>query len=146
MDELSMSYMNRNFLSLLHIYKLSKCCMDKKIVHTKCGQVFFMWHGQVVFICHIDKDMSDDTEQVHNESKDITYLRKRYMNIAPTGHIILFAERQNLPYSVLLGFIPPWNIVVTTQCSGWGSSSIFIKSRNSDNSYGKMICHKVFRI
>ena len=49
--------------------------------------------------------MSDDTEQVHNESIDVTYLRKRYMNIAPTGHNFVFIERQNLPYSVLLAFI-----------------------------------------
>ena len=45
---------------------------------------------QVVYICHIDKDISDDTEQVHNESIDMTYLRKKYMNIAPTGHNLSF--------------------------------------------------------
>ena len=48
----------------------------------------------------------------------MTYLRKVYMNIAPTGHNISFTERQNLPYSVLLEFIFPWNIFITTQCSG----------------------------
>ena len=39
------------------------------------------------------KDMSDDTEQVHNESIDMNYLIKRYMNIAPTGHNISFTEQ-----------------------------------------------------
>ena len=48
-------------------------------------------------ICHIDKDMSDDTEKVHNESIDMTFLRKRYTDIAPTGHNISFTGRQNLP-------------------------------------------------
>ena len=37
--------------------------------------------------------MSDDTEQVHNESIDMNYLIKRYMNIAPTGHNISFTEQ-----------------------------------------------------
>ena len=81
--------------------------------------------------------MSDDMEQVHNESIDMTYLGKIYTNIALIGHNISFTERQNLPYSVLLGFTPPWNIFTTTQCSGWGSSYIFIKSQKSDNSYQK---------
>ena len=63
-----------------------------------------MLYGKVVYICQIDKDMSYDTEQVHNESIDMTYLRKIYMNIAPIGKNIL--EQQNLSYSVLLGFNP----------------------------------------
>ena len=50
----------------------------KGFVNTKFGQVFY--------ICHIDKDMSDDMEQVHSESIVMTYLLKRYINIAPTGH------------------------------------------------------------
>ena len=77
--------------------------------------------------------MSDYMEQVHNESIDMNYLLKIYMNIAPTGHNISFTERQNLPYIVLLGFIFPWNIAITTQCIGWVSSSVFIKSQKYDN-------------
>ena len=65
----------------------------------------YMFYVQVVYICHIDKDMSDDTEKVHNESIDMTFLRKRYTDIAPTGHNI--SEHQNISYSVLLGFTPP---------------------------------------
>ena len=57
-----------------------------------------MLYGKFVYIiCHIDKDMPDDTVQVHNESIDMNYLRIIYMNIAPTGHNISFTERQNLP-------------------------------------------------
>ena len=73
---------------------------QKVLVHTTYGNVVHLLYGKFVYICHIDKDISDDTEQVHNESIDMTYLRKRYMNIAPTGHNIL--ERQNLSYSVML--------------------------------------------
>ena len=47
--------------------------------------------------CHIDKYMSDDTEHVHNESIDMTYLRKIYMKIVPIGHNFSFTERHNLP-------------------------------------------------
>ena len=65
----------------------------------------------------------------------MNYLRKRHMYISPTGHNLSFTERQNLPYSFLLGFILPWNIVTTTQYSGWGSSYVFLKSQNSDNSH-----------
>ena len=43
--------------------------------------------------------MSDDTEQIHNESIYMTYLRRRYMSMAPTGHNILSIEQQNLPYN-----------------------------------------------
>ena len=64
----------------------------------------------------------------------MTYLRKIYMNIEPIRQNPSFKERKNLPYSVLLGFTPPCNIVITTQCSGWGSSSIFTKPPKSDNS------------
>ena len=53
-------------------------------------------------------------DQVHNESIYMTYLLKRYTDIAPTGHNISFAERKNPPYGVLLGLIFPWNIVITT--------------------------------
>ena len=94
-----------------------------------------MTYGKVVYICHIDKEISDDTEQVHNESIDMTYLRKICMNISPTGHNISFLEQKNLLYSVMLGFIPPWNIVITTKCSGCGSSSVFIKTQKSDDSH-----------
>ena len=62
----------QNFSYIQYMDNLSICCMEK------------------LSICYIGKDMSDDTEQVHNESIDITYLRKRYMNIAPTGHNISF--------------------------------------------------------
>ena len=36
-----------------------------------------MLYGKVVYtrIFHIDKNMSDDTEQVHNEAIDMTYLK-----------------------------------------------------------------------
>ena len=68
---------------------VSICCMEK------------------FSICNIDIDMSEDTEQVHNESIDMTYLRKRYMNTAPIGNIFSSTKLQNLPYSVLLGFIFP---------------------------------------
>ena len=61
----------------------------KVFVHTTYGQVVYLLYGKVVYICHIDKDMSYDTEQVHNESIDMTYLRKIYMNIAPIGKNLL---------------------------------------------------------
>ena len=72
----------------------------KVFVHTTYGQVVYLLYGKVVYIYHIDKDISDDTEQVHNESIDMTYLRKIYMNIAPAGNNIL--ERQKLSYGVML--------------------------------------------
>ena len=76
-------------------------------------------------------------EQGYNEYIDMTYLRKRYMNISPIGNSVSVTERQNLPYSILLGFTPPWNIIINTQCSGCGSSSILIKPQNSDSSHQK---------
>ena len=77
--------------SIQHINNFSICCIKKTFSY-----------GQVVYVCYIGKYMSDDREQVNNKSIDMTYLRKRYMNIAPTGYNISFTERQNLPYSVLL--------------------------------------------
>ena len=102
--------------SIQHMDKLSICCTKKVFAHTTYGQVVNMFYGkkiyvhttyrqlvhmfygqkvfvhityvQVVYICHIDKDMSYNKEQVHNESIDMTYLRKRCINIAPTGHDI----------------------------------------------------------
>ena len=56
--------------------KLSICCKDNFFVRTTYEKVVYMLYGQVVYICHIDKDMSDDTEQVYNESIDMTCLRK----------------------------------------------------------------------
>ena len=56
----------------------------KNSVHTTYGKVVYMCYGQVVCICHIYKDMSCDTEHVHNEYIYMNYLGKRYMNIAPT--------------------------------------------------------------
>ena len=44
----------------------------KVFFHTTYGQVVRVWYGQVVYICHIDKDISDDTEQVHNEYIDMS--------------------------------------------------------------------------
>ena len=79
--------------------------------------------------------MSNDTEQVHNEYIDMTYLFKIYTNIAPTGNNISFTEKQNFSYGVLLGLITPGNIVITTQCSGWVYSSVFIKYQKSDKSH-----------
>ena len=63
----------------------------------------------------------------------MTCLIKIYMNIATTGNNLPFTKRQNLPYIFLLELIFLWNIVITTQCSGWGYSSVFIKSQKSDN-------------
>ena len=103
--------------SIQHMENLSICCMGK------------------LSICYIDKIMSDYTQQFHNEFIDMNYLRKIFMNVAPIRHHFLFSEWQNLPYSVLLGFIFPWNIFITTQCSGWGSSSVFVKSPKSDHSH-----------
>ena len=77
--------------------------------------------------------MSDDTEQVHSESIDMTNLRKIYMNIAPTRHNISFTERNKLPYSVLLGLTPPRNIIIIKTVSGWGSSSLLLKYQHYDN-------------
>ena len=74
---------------------------------TTHGQVVYILYGKVVYICHIDKYMSDYMEQVHNESIYMTYLRKININIAPTSHTISFTERQNPEYSVRLGFIIP---------------------------------------
>ena len=74
-------------------------------------------------------------KQAHNESIDMNYLRKIWMNIAPKGHNISFLEWQNLPYSFLLGFVFPWNIIITTPFIGWGYSYVFIKSQKSDNSH-----------
>ena len=108
--------------------------MDKKM-HTTYGHVVHMLYVQVVYTCHVYKDISDNTEQAHNKYIDRTYLFKRYMNIEPTGHYLSFTGKQNLPYSVLVGFISPRNIVITTQCSGSGSSSVFIKSQKSNNSH-----------
>ena len=65
----------------------------------------------------------------------MTYIRKGYINIAPTGHICSFTERQNFPYIILSGLIPPCNIVIPKKCSGWGSPSFFIKPKNSDNAH-----------
>ena len=39
-------------------------------VHTTYGKVVYMLYGKVFHIFHIDKYMSDDTEQVHNEYID----------------------------------------------------------------------------
>ena len=71
-------------------------------VHIIYVQVVYILYGEVVYLCHIDKYMSDDTEQVHNEYIDMTYLRKRHINIAPTGHNISLTEWKNLLCSVLL--------------------------------------------
>ena len=35
---------------------------QKQFVHTTYGQVFYMLYGKFVYICHIDKYMSYDTE------------------------------------------------------------------------------------
>ena len=95
-------------MSIQHIDKFSICFMDQKVfIHTAYVQVVYMLYGKVLYICHIYKDIIDDREQVHNEYIDMTYLRKRYMNIAPTGHNISFTERKNIPSIFLLGFIFP---------------------------------------
>ena len=110
----------------------------KKFVHTTYGQVVYMLYEktfssiqrmenlsiccmETLSICCIYKDMSYDMEKVHNESIDMHYLGNIYMDIEPIGHNFSFSERENLPYSVLLELISPYTIVITTQCSGWGS-------------------------
>ena len=62
----------QNISSIQHMKNLLICCMNN------------------LSICHIEKDISDDTEQVHNESINMNYLRKRYMNIAPIGHNVSY--------------------------------------------------------
>ena len=104
------------FLSIQHMENFSICCMDNLYIYNKV------------------KDMPDDTKQVHNESIYMTHIRKIYTNIAPIGNIFSFTERQKLSYSVLLGFTPPRNIFITTQCIVLGYSSVFIKPQKSDNS------------
>ena len=51
-----------------------------------------MLYGQVFYIGNIDKDMSDDTGQGHNNCSDMAYLRIRYITIAPTGHNLSYTE------------------------------------------------------
>ena len=82
--------MDENFMPIQHIDKFSICSMKKVFVYKTYGQVVYMLHGQVVYICQIEKYISDDMEQVHNKYIDITYFRKRYMNIAPTGNNLSF--------------------------------------------------------
>ena len=77
-------------MAIHHVDILSICCTDKIFFHNTYGKFIYMLYEQVVYICHIDKDVSDDTEQVHNVYIDMTYLRKRYINIAPTGHNLSF--------------------------------------------------------
>ena len=48
-------------------------------IWTNC--LYVVWKN--IYICPIDKDISDDREKFHNGYTDMTYLRKRYMNIAP---------------------------------------------------------------
>ena len=76
-------YFHTTYRQIFHMFYGKKF-----LVHTTYGKVVYMLYGQVVYIFHIDKDMSDDTEQVHNESIYMTYFRKIYTKIAPTGHNI----------------------------------------------------------
>ena len=98
--------MDENVLAIQLIDKLSICCMSKTffIQYMENLSICCM---EKLSICNIDKYVSYDMEQVHNEYIDMTYLRKRYMNIAPTGHNISFTERKNIPSIFLLGFIFP---------------------------------------
>ena len=57
--------MEKTFSSIQHMDNLSIGCMEK------------------FSICRIDKDMSEDTEQVHNVYIDMIHIRK---NVAPTGN------------------------------------------------------------
>ena len=41
----------------------------------QCYQVVYMFYGKVVYICHINKDISDDTEQLR---RSLLLLRKKY--------------------------------------------------------------------
>ena len=84
-------------MSIQHIDKLFIFFMKKRFADTTYGQVVYMWSLLVVYICHIDKYISYDTEQVYNEYIYMTYLRNRNMNISPTLHNISFTECQNLP-------------------------------------------------
>ena len=51
--------------------------VQKVFVDTTYGKFVYMWYGQVIYICLMDKDMSDDTEKVHNEYIYMTYLGKK---------------------------------------------------------------------
>ena len=68
------------------------------------------------------------------------------MNIALTGNSISFTEHHNLPYGIILGFISFWNIVINTNYSVWGSSSVFIIKRSLVIHTKTMIRHKVLHI
>ena len=67
--------MDEKCMSVQHIDRLSICFMDKIVffpynIWTSCPYMY----GQVFYICHVDKYMSDYMEKVHNESIDMTYL------------------------------------------------------------------------
>ena len=131
------------FVYILYGQKFFFHTTYRQLVHMLYGLFFSIKRMENLSICfinklyiyHIEKDMPDYTEKIHNESIDFNYLTKIYTNIPPIGHDFPFTEHQNLPYSVLLGLTPPWNIVITTKYSGWGSSYVFIKYQNSDNSH-----------
>ena len=74
----------------------------------------------------------------------MTYHRKIYVKISPTGNNISFTEWKNLPYSVLLGLTPPWNIFITTQCNGWESSSVLINPKSLIIHTETMMRHRLF--
>ena len=73
--------MDKKIISIQHIEKLSIYCIDKNnssIQHMENVSIYCM---DKLSIYHIEKDISDNTEQVPNKYIDMTYLRKRYMNI-----------------------------------------------------------------
>ena len=63
-------------------------CGGGGVYHTTYKQVVYILYEQVVYIFITEKYIPYYTEQVHNESIDMTYLRKRYMNIALAGNNI----------------------------------------------------------
>ena len=85
-DNLPICYMEKYVFPIQHINKFSICCMSKNISSIQHMKNLLICCMNNLSICHIEKDISDDTEQVHNESINMNYLRKRYMNIAPRGH------------------------------------------------------------
>ena len=62
--------------------------VQNDLVHTTYIKVVNMLYGKVAYMCHTDKNMRYETEQVNNESIYMTYLGKIYMYIVPTGHNI----------------------------------------------------------
>ena len=83
-----MLYGHKGFVHTTHRQIFHMLYGHKFFVHTTYGNVVYIWYVQVIYICNIDKDVSYYRVQVNNKYIDIKYLRKRYMNISPTGYTI----------------------------------------------------------